>query len=96
MSNVKFVRQDEKKGKKYNQVAAMLQALKDAAGDPVPFEEMCEAAGAKYPQDVQAAFFALELAGIVDRYSYVEQGSTRSHVAYALAKDEEGNLADPS
>jgi hypothetical protein len=79
-----FVKQDKPDtGKKFQQVTKMLDIVRKANGDPVAFDQVCKDAGAKYPQDVQAAMFALELTGLVDRYTYVEDGSTRSHVAYA-------------
>lgn len=78
-----FVKTEEKQGKKYTQVAKMIDHLRGTK-EPVPFKVLCDKAGVKYEQDVQAAMFALELVSFIDRYSYVEDGSTRKHAAYAL------------
>lgn len=72
-------------GSKAVQVASMVEQLIDAK-QPVPFEDLCEEAGAKYPQDVVAAMHALECVGAVTRYSFVESGSTRKRYAYSLSK----------
>jgi hypothetical protein len=82
----------ESKGKRLTQVASMLEELREAKGDPLPFEELCERVGVKYPQDVQSAMLALELTTNVDAYSYVETGSTRGKVAYAWTG---GGVPDP-
>lgn len=82
-SQSQFVKADAPdKGKKFEQVTKMLDVLRKS-DDPVPFDRLCSSAGAKYPQDVQAAMFSLELTGLVDRYTFTTEGSTRSHVAYA-------------
>jgi len=70
-------------GKKFDQVAKMVKALQGSK-DPVPFEQLCKDAGAKYPQDVQAAMFALEAIGVVTRYTFTDNGSTRAKVAYSI------------
>lgn len=80
--------EDNPSGKKAVQVAKMLEVLSDA-DEPMPFEDICSAAEVKYPQDVAAAFYALELVGAVDRYTFVKKGTTRKQVAYALADDVE-------
>lgn len=91
-----FVKADKPDtGKKFNQVTKMLDILRKA-GEPVPFDTLCKNAGAKYPQDVQAAMFSLELTGLVDRYMYVEEGSTRPHVAYEWAGGERPTSAASS
>lgn len=79
---------DNPSGKKAVQVAKMLEVLADS-DDPMPFEDVCAAAGVKYPQDVAAAFYALELVGAVVRYTFVKKGATRKQAAYALADDVE-------
>jgi hypothetical protein len=61
--------------------------LMQKSDTPIAFQELCDKVGAKYPQDVQAAMFALESVGIIDRYSYVEDGSTRSRIAYKWAAE---------
>jgi len=87
----KFVKADKPdKGKKFEQVTKMVDVLRKSPDEPIPFDKLCSMAGAKYPQDVQAAMFSLELAGLIDRYTYVEEGSTRSHVAYQWAGGENG------
>lgn len=89
---MKFVKADKPdKGKKFEQVTKMLDVLRKDPSEPIPFDKLCSMAGAKYPQDVQAAMFSLELTGLVDRYTYVEDGSTRSHVAYQWAGGENGD-----
>lgn len=88
---MKFVKADKPDtGKKFAQVTKMLDTIRKS-DDPVPFDDLCKTAGAKYPQDVQAAMFALELTGLVDRYTYVEDGSTRAHVAYQWAGGDNGS-----
>lgn len=83
---MEFVKADKPDtGKKFTQVTKMLAYLSNNPDEPIPFDKICSQADAKYPQDVQAAMFALELTGLVDRYTYVESGSTRSHVAYQWA-----------
>lgn len=74
---------DNPKGKKAEQMAKMLLALVDSE-EPVPFLQLCEDAGAKYPQDVVIAFHALEMVGAVQRFTYNEQGSTKTQVAYQI------------
>lgn len=83
VGNVTYIRSDEVTGKKVDQVAAMLDHLKENEGEPIPFEKLCSKAGAKYPQDVHAAMIALELISCVDRYTFAKRGSTRKQVAYA-------------
>lgn len=82
-----FTREDDKpSGKKVEQVAKMISRLRSAQGTPVSFEELCEEAEVKYPQDVQAAMIALELIEQIDRYVYVTDGSTRQRVGYGWAE----------
>ena len=92
MADVQFARADMKKGKKFQQVAGMIEQILENSGQPVKFQDMCDNAGAKYPQDVQAAMFALELAGVCDRYTYTEPGSTRVLDAYGLSEEYMGAL----
>lgn len=85
----KFVKADKPdKGKKFEQVTKMIDLLRKSPDEPITFDYLCKTVGAKYPQDVQAAMYSLELAGLIDRYTYVEEGSTRSHVAYQWAAKE--------
>jgi len=75
-------------GTKYDQVVKMIDTLRKS-DDPIGFTDLCNKVGAKYPQDVQAAMFALESVGIITRWTYAEEGSTRSRIAYKWARDEE-------
>lgn len=87
----KFVKADKPdKGKKFEQVTKMVDLLRKSPDEPIPFDTLCSMAGAKYPQDIQAAMFSLELAGLIDRYTFVRDGSTRSHVAYQWAGGNNG------
>lgn len=88
----KFVKQDKPDtGKKFEQVTKMLDIL-SKSDEVIPFERLCVQVGAKYPQDVQAAMYSLELTGLVDRYTYVEDGSTRPRIAYKwTAQEKNGN-----
>jgi len=80
----KFVKaKDHPTSSKAQQVAKILLGLVDSDG-PVPFETLCEQAEAKYPQDVVAAMYALEMVGAVTRYTFNESGSTKTKVAYQI------------
>lgn len=87
VDGVTFHAEKDSKGKKLQQVAGLLEVLAKYQGEPVPFEDACEDAGAKYPQDVQAGMMALEMAGLVERYVYTEDGSAKKKIAYALVKE---------
>lgn len=83
----KFVESKESPtGKKASQVASLMDALVKAKGEPQEFEAMCAEVGIKYPGDIQPAMHALEIAGAVKRFTYVESGSTRKKVAYAIVE----------
>lgn len=56
------------KGKKAFQVAKIIEALQEQPGVPLDFEELCLAAGQKYPQDLIAAAMAFEMTELVDVY----------------------------
>lgn len=73
-------------GKKANQVASLMDALVKSKGEPREFEEVCSEVGIKYPGDIQPAMHALEIAGAIKRFTYVESGSTRKRVAYAIVE----------
>jgi hypothetical protein len=60
--------EDGHKGKKAHQVASILKQLQENPGVPIRWEYLCEAAGAKYPQDVQACVMALEMVELVGLY----------------------------
>ena len=66
-------------GVKATAVAAIVKAYK-ASKDPLVFADVCTKAGAKYPQDVEAAMHALELVGMVERLEGAVDGKRR--VAY--------------
>lgn len=82
-------------GKKFEQTVKMIDALRKSA-DPIAFQTLCDKVGAKYPQDIQAAMFALETVGIIERYTYVEEGSTRSRIAYKWAQEEADDTPRPT
>lgn len=94
MSEVKFVAAPSKGGTaKEKKVAKMMDVLRKEDG-PVALGQgkddkgtLCGIAGEAYPQDVQAAFIALEMAGIVTRHEFTVEGSTRSRVAYSWNKE---------
>lgn len=84
-----FVRAKEPpSGKRAAKLAGIIEQIVEADGDAVPFEEACANVDVTVPQhraNLLVGMHALELAGVVDKYTYVEQGSTRSKPAYALA-----------
>jgi hypothetical protein len=80
--------EDHPTGKRAAKVAGIIEQIVEADGDAVPFEEACANVDVTVPQhraNLLVAMHALELAGVVDRYTYVETGSTRGKPAYALA-----------
>ena len=66
-------------GVKAEAVRKIVAAYKKSA-DPLIFADVCTKAGAKYPQDVEAAMHALELVGMVERLEGAVDGKRR--VAY--------------
>lgn len=91
MVSTKYVESTDVKGKKAEQILSILEEL-DKSDTPVPFEQLCSNAKIKYPQDIQVAMTALEIAQVVKKYQYVEQGGTRRKAAYALnVKESSGN-----
>lgn len=68
-------------------ILAILEKIVEADGEPQKFDQVCEDVGIKYPGDYLSAMTSLEVAGVVIRYTYVEQGSTKSKNAYALNKE---------
>ena len=88
-TNVEFTKDTAKpSGVKFEQVGKMIDALRKSDA-PIGFNDLCKKVGAKYPQDVQAAMFALDIVGAIERYTFVEEGSTRSLTAYAWVGDSE-------
>lgn len=79
---------DAPSGKRAAKLGGIIEQIVDADGDAVPFEEACAAVDITVPQhraNLLVAMHALEIFGVVDRYTYVERGSTRAKPAYALA-----------
>lgn len=79
---------DKPSGKRAAKLAGIIEQIVEADGDAVSFEEACANVEVTVPQhraNLLVAMHALELTGVVDRYTYVERGSTRSKPAYALA-----------
>lgn len=88
-----YVRQEAPpNGSRTRAVMALMDLIAEAGGEPVKFEEACEQLEIKYPADIQPAMTALEVAGSIVRYTYVEKGSTKKRHAYALNLEED--LAD--
>jgi hypothetical protein len=94
-ANIEYTKDTSKQDTtKFNQVVKMIDLLRKSP-DPVGFTDLCDKVGAKYPQDIQAAMFALDATGIIERYTYVEEGSTRTRTAYKWAQ-EEGDTPRPT
>jgi hypothetical protein len=84
-----YVPVEELSGKKGNQVAKLVAELKKVSGTPVEFNELCKRADAKYPQDVQAAMFGLQLAGLVTHYVELgKEGQQRAKAFYAWTAED--------
>ena len=64
----------------------MIKILVEAEGEPVAWSEMCDEVGMEHHGQLMPAMHALELVGAVERYSYVEDGATRSKPAFAIAE----------
>lgn len=80
----KFVKvEDPAQGKKAVQVAKIIQILQNNPGEPMLFEDLCDQVGQKYPQDIQACMFALELVEHVDHYKDANEAGTRGKSYYA-------------
>lgn len=67
--------------KKAIHVSKIVTAYVEAKGQPLIFADVCAKAGAKYSQDVEAAMFALEHLGKVERLKVKGNGSS-GRVAY--------------
>jgi hypothetical protein len=79
---------DELSGSRVAMIASAINQLVEAGGEPLTFDELCEAAGAEHsPQQgtILNALQGLELVGAVERWEYVEHGETRSRKAFALS-----------
>lgn len=87
-----FVRQDAPpNGSRTRAVMGLMDLIAEADGQPVKFEEACDQLEIKYPADVQPGLTALEVAGSIVRYTYVEKGSTKKKHAYALNKEDDSS-----
>ncbi len=75
----------ELSGKRAKCVAGMIKLLVEADGEPIAWSDMCDSVGMDHHGQLMPAMHALELVGAIDRYSYVEDGATRSKPAFALA-----------
>lgn len=79
--------EDELKGKRAAIVAQMIEQLVEAGpGEPLTWEELTD--GIEHSAQYTPAMHALEMVGVIERYSYVEPGKTKPRVAYALLEVE--------
>lgn len=86
MSNHAFVEDErELSGKRAQCVAGIIRMLAEADGEPIAWTDLCDSVGMDHHGQLMPAMHALELVGAIDRYSYVENGATRSKPAFALA-----------
>lgn len=74
-------------GSRTEKLLKVLEFIGNGDG-PVKYEEACEEAGVQYPADLMPAMTALEVAGVLKRYTYVESGGTRSKNAYAFVNED--------
>lgn len=72
-------------GKRASCVAQMLKMLVEANGEVLAWSDMCDDVGMDHHGQLMPAMHALELAGVVERYTYVEAGARRGKPAFALA-----------
>lgn len=77
---------DELHGKHAAALAEILDMLIEAEGTPVPMTQLLEESGMGdgYSHAITVGMHALELAGVVNRFTYVESGARKPRVAYAL------------
>lgn len=73
-------------GKRAECVAGMIKILVENAPDPTPWSDMCDDVGMEHHGQLMPAMHALELCGVVERYTYVEPGATRNKPAFVLAE----------
>lgn len=80
---------EELHGTRVAMLANLINQLMEAGpGEPVPFDELCETAEIIHSGQQSAMLLALaglELVGAVERWEYVEHGSTRPLRAFALS-----------
>lgn len=82
-NNQKFHLVELPKGKKAQQVAKIISLLQEQPEVPLDFEELCAEAGAKYPQDIQAATMALQCVEYVNQYAKSAEVGHRPKTYYA-------------
>jgi hypothetical protein len=94
VNGIWFVPRDEDSSKKYAKVAKIVDAVRQSRDDentpiPVEFKEIADAAGERYPQDVQAAMQALEVLGRVEAFKAInpESGAPKASVYYRWIDD---------
>jgi hypothetical protein len=88
-----FVLAETQGGKKTFQVAQILKELQENPGVPIEFEGLCNRAGQKYPQDVQAAVIALEMIEYVNRYTEQGEQGRKAKVHYVWVGPENPTTA---
>jgi len=95
IENVWFVPRDSDSSRKFEKVAKIIDAVRNARDDddnpvPVEFKEIARLSGENYPQDVQAAMQALNILGRVEAFQAInpETGSPRASVYYRWVDDE--------
>lgn len=79
--------EDEPRGKRAAAVANIIDQLVEAEGHPMPTRELLANAEADVSQ-MGPALLALELTGIVRRFTFVDKTGTKSQTAYALIEQE--------
>jgi DNA-binding PadR family transcriptional regulator len=81
---------DTPSGKRAACVAGIIDQLVEADGAPLPYALLLENVGMEdQPAQMMPALHALELTGVVTRYSYVEDGKTKARIAYSLNEEVE-------
>src|SRR5689334_24586664 len=91
-----YVLAEDQRGKKVAQVAKIIQELQENPGVPIEFEGLCNRAGQKYPQDVQAAVIALEMTEFVDRYTRADENGRKAKTFYVWVGPENPTPASAS
>lgn len=90
MSQIVLVKAtDELHGKRPAEIAGIIKQLVEERGEPVPWAELCAGVGiteSARRASMLLSMHALELVGVVERYTYVEEGESRPRPAYAIAE----------
>lgn len=82
--------EDELQGKRAAAVAGIIDMLVEAEGAAIPFGTLLQGVGMdSQPAQMTPAMHALELTGVIRRFTYVETGATKPRSAYALVLEEE-------